>query len=348
MIETHVANSLDFYMSVGIGASFAVFFIGLGSVIKAMLAYRKRKAGQVSEGADLSKLWQRNRERGDPPTWAAIAVWLVASLGFVVLSDRLLNAGVPEKEQFHVGWLIAFAFFWTPVNSYINARMSGIAGQHTGVPFIYESAIFSSGYKQVNVWFAPLPLGNYGTMADLLRETELTRTRFTSILKAELLIFPMMLIASFVFWSYITNLGPIPSDAYPYTQKFWPMHAQMKAVWASSLQEGQNLLLTALKPTVIIGSLAGILALFGGFAAAGISQQYIYGAIGAINGYPHTALLVFIGACLGRFVLAKKFGREKWQNFAPILAVGFGAGLGLVGMLSIAINFLWTSIGTRY
>jgi predicted anti-sigma-YlaC factor YlaD len=185
-------------------------------------------------------------------------------------------------------------------------------------------------------------------MADLLRETELTRTRFTSILKAELLIFPMMLIASFVFWSYITNLGPIPSDAYPYTQKFWPMHAQMKAVWASSLQEGQNLLLTALKPTVIIGALVGVLGLFGGFSAAGISQQYIYGGIGAINGYPHTAVLIFAGACLGRFILAKKFGKERWQNFAPILAVGFSAGLGLIGMLSIAINFLWTSIGTRY
>jgi hypothetical protein len=30
------------------------------------------------------------------------------------------------------------------------------------------------------------------------------------------------------------------------------------------------------------------------------------------------------------------------------LAVGFGVGMGLVGMFSIAMNFLWVSIGIRY
>lgn len=343
-IQTQVSNSVDLYLSVGIGTAFAVFVLGVWGVLKSIIAHG---SGGTAK-ADLARLWRRDRDRGDPPTWLALAVWVAAASGYVLLSNHLINAGLPAEERFSIWWLIGFAFFWTPVNTYINARMSGIAGQHTGVPFIYESAIFASGYKHVNVWFAPLPLANYGTMADTLRETQLTRTRFTSILKAELLIFPLMMVASFIFWSYITGLGPIPSDAYPYVQKFWPMHAQMKALWASSMQEGQSLLLTALKPQVILTALGGTLLLFGGFGLAGISQQYVYGAIGALNGYPHTAVMVFVGACLGRFVFARKFGRERWTNFAPILAVGVGAGMGLVGMLSIAINFLWTSIGTRY
>jgi hypothetical protein len=131
-------------------------------------------------------------------------------------------------------------------------------------------------------------------------------------------------------------------------QKFWPMHAQMKALWASAMQEGQSLLLDALKPGVILGAFALATSAFAGFAALGISAQYLYGAIGAVNGYPHTAVMIFIGACVGRYVLAKKFGRERWQNFAPILAVGFGAGMGLVGMLAIAVNFLWAAIGANY
>jgi hypothetical protein len=347
LIQTQVSNSIDFYMSVGIGTAFAVCFVGVWGIVQAVRKYRQdASAGKSS--TDFSKLWQRDKERGDPPTWTAVAVWLGSAAGFVWLSDHLINGGVPQAEQFSIWWLVAFAFVWTPINSYINARMSGIAGAHTGVPFIYESAVLLSGYKRVNIWFAPLPLANFGGMADLLRETQLTRTKFTSLLKVELLIFPLMMVASFIFWSYITGLGPIPSDAYPYTQKFWPMHAQMKALWASSMQEGQSLLLTALKPLVILGALGVTLALFIGFGVAGISAQYIYGAIGAVNGLPHTAILVFIGACLGRYVLARKFGKEKWQSFAPILAVGFGAGMGLVGMLAIAINFLWTSIGTRY
>jgi hypothetical protein len=92
----------------------------------------------------------------------------------------------------------------------------------------------------------------------------------------------------------------------------------------------------------------GTIALFTGFGALGISSQYIYGGIGAMNGYPHMAVMIFVGALLGRYVLAPKFGKERWTNYAPILAVGFGAGLGLIGMFSIAINFLWVSVGTSY
>jgi len=158
----------------------------------------------------------------------------------------------------------------------------------------------------------------------------------------------LMLVASFIFWTYISGLGPIPSDSYPFVQKFWPMHAQMKALWASSLQEGPSMLLDAIKPGLIGVTLVVTLVLFSGFTAAGVSTQYIYGGIGAMNGYPHMALPIFIGALVGRYILRKKFGADKWTSFAPILAVGFGAGMGLTGMLSIAINFLWVSIGTGY
>lgn len=355
-IQTHVAASLDLYLSVGIGTSFAVFAMGLYGMIKALVRYNKKSKAEKAEkdveddedAVDISALWKRNKERGEPHVWIALVTWLVCSVAFVVLSDHLINDGVPKEEQFSIYWLIAFAFLWTPINTYINARMSGIAGQHAGVPFVMESAIFASGYKRVNIWFAPLPLHNYGKMADELKVCELTRTRFSSILKAELLVFPLLLVASFIFWSYITGLGPIPSDKYAYVQKFWPMHAQMKALWASGLQEGQSMLLEALKVPVIFGAFGAALAAFIGFAFFGVSAQYIYGAIGAVNGYPHMAVMLFAGACLGRYVFAKKFGREKWQGFAPILAVGFSAGMGLTGMLAIAINFLAAAIGVDY
>ncbi|MCC5847197.1 MAG: hypothetical protein JJU29_03810 [Verrucomicrobia bacterium] len=354
-IETQVADTLDFYLSFGIGTSFAVFAVGLFGMIKAIKAYSKKSKSSdddvhASGGGDidLSKFWERNKDRGDPPTGLMVGIWVISAFCFVLLSNHLINAGTPAEERFPVAWLMGFAFLWTPINTYINARMSGIAGQHAGVPFVFESAIFASGYRGVNIWFAPLPLNNYGGVADMFRVCELTRTKLTSIFKAELFIFPLMLVASFIFWSYITGLGPIPSDNYPYVQKFWPMHAQMRALWASAMQEGQSLLLDALKPGVIGGSFALGCALFAGFAFLGISSQYIYGALAAANGYPHNAIMIFAGACLGRYVLAQKFGKERWQNFAPILAVGFGAGMGLVGMLAIAINFLWASIGVSY
>jgi len=344
-IETHVANTLDLYLSIGIGSALAIFLVGVWGLVRAVTGFQKKNSG--SGKIEFSKFFERDVARGDPPVWIPIVVWLVASTGYVVLCHFLINTGLAPDEQFSIWWLIGFAFIATPANTYINARMSGIAGQHTGVPYMSEGAIFASGYKHTNIWFAPLPIQNFGSMADYLRETQLTRTRFTSILKAELLVFPLLIIASFVFWSYISSLGPIPSDSYPYVQKFWPQFAQMKALWASSMQEGQSLLLGSIKPMLIGGATTAILLIFGACGAAGVSLQYIYGGIGALNGYPHMAVMIFIGACLGRFVFAKKFGKERWTNYAPILAVGFGAGLGLVGMLAIAINFLWVSIGTN-
>ncbi len=382
-IETHVACTLDVYLSVGIGTAFAVFAVGLIAMIKGWVRYSRktkaakleaerqaREAGDSVEGeyaqqadeqghtvvrdfdhteVDPGGFWRRDKPRGDPPTIVAIGVWLLATLGFVLLSNYLINSDLePGTEPFSIYWLVGFAFLWTPINTYINARMIGIAGVHAGVPFIFESAVFISGHKGLNIWFAPLPLRNFGQMADELRICQLTRTRYTSILRAELLIFPLMLVASFIFWNYISSLGPIPSDNYPYVQKFWPQFAQLKAVWATGLREGQSELMQALKPEAIAAAFIGSTALFGLFGWLGISAQYIYGGISAINGYPHMAVPIFIGACLGRFYFARKFGREKWTNYAPILAVGFGAGLGLTGMLAIAINFLWVSVGTGY
>lgn len=349
-IQTHVAATLDVYLSVGIGTALAVFVIGIWGMARAVRKHRKQKKQGTpvdAQSIDLGAFWKRNKERGDPSTRVALLVWAGAATCYVLLSNYLVNGGIPADERFPVLWLVAFAFFWTPMNSYINARMSGIAGQYAGVPYLKESAIFASGYSHVNIWFAPLPIQNFGGMADQLKVCELTRTKFTSILKAELLIFPLMLVASYIFWSYITGLGPIPSDSYPYVQKFWPMHAQMRALWASAMQEGQGLLLDALKPGVILGAMSTTLLLFSGFHLAGISHQFIYGGLGALNGYPHTTIMIFIGAVIGRYVLARKFGREQWQNIAPILAVGFGAGMGLIGMFSIALNFLWVSIGVE-
>ncbi|MFP4106368.1 MAG: hypothetical protein ACLFVU_09790, partial [Phycisphaerae bacterium] len=323
-IKTYLANNIDFYMSVGIGMSFAVFAVGILGMVKSLVRYsRKKKAGVVdADGADISQLWKRNKERGDPPVLAAVGVWVLASILFVVLADFLVNGNLqPGEKPFSVFWLILFAFVFTPINTYINARMSGIAGQYAGVPFMMESAIFMSGYSKVNIWFAPMPLKNFGNMADQLRVCELTRTKFTSILRAELLIFPLMMLASFIFWSYVNSLGPVPSDSYPYVQKMWPQFATMKALWASSMVEGDSMLLTSLKPLVIIGSMVSALGLFGVFSIFGISVQYIYGGIGAVTQYPHKWFLLVLGAVLGRYYFSKKFGQEKWQNYAPILAV---------------------------
>ena len=97
---------------------------------------------------------------------------------------------------------------------------------------------------------------DYGGTAQQFREVELTGTRLTSLIKAEIFMFPVVMIASFLFWSYIWGSGdPISSDAYPYAQKMWHRRALYQSLWISSTVTGQSPLFQAIDLNVILGGL---------------------------------------------------------------------------------------------
>ena len=56
----------------------------------------------------------------------------------------------------------------------------------------------------------PFPLANWGAQAETFRQIELTGSKFTGILKAEIFMIPLILLTSFMYWSYIWKLAPIP------------------------------------------------------------------------------------------------------------------------------------------
>ena len=113
----------------------------------------------------------------------------------------------------------------------MNARLDGLVGQNVNIPYVKEATIFLSGFRGIEIWFVDFGIDNYGASAERFRQIELTGTRFTSILKAELFMVPLVLVTSFMYWSYIWKLAPIPSDAYPYVQLMWPLRALQRSVW---------------------------------------------------------------------------------------------------------------------
>jgi xanthosine utilization system XapX-like protein len=40
--------------------------------------------------------------------------------------------------------------------------MVGLTGQFVGIPFVQEGTFILSGYKGTALWFAPIPIHNYG------------------------------------------------------------------------------------------------------------------------------------------------------------------------------------------
>lgn len=331
-IDTQLSTSLDFWMSVGIGISVAVALVGIVSVVRSSIKAQEQARGRRAAAYTVP------RGRGDFPIGMALGVWLLATLGNIIISHRLVGA-------FPLWILIAFGLFYSPIMSYVNARMFGLTGMGIGLPMVREATILKSGYKGVDIWFAPLPMYDVGGIAQRFREVELTGTKFTSVLKAEIFMLPVILISSFLFWYFFWHTSPIPSPQFPYAQKFWPIQATMQTIWVSSNQMGgKSWLIKALKPNLMYGGGIAALAMFGVLSFLKVPMLYFYGAAGGVNALPHSTIPMFFGAMLGRKYFAKRFGVEKWRSYAPVLLAGFSCGMGLIGMSAIALALISKSV----
>lgn len=328
-ITTSISNGFDFWMSFGIGTQLAIAAIGLTSVIGTLV----RSRGQENN-ARRGSLANVPAGRGDFPWVAAIGAWLLATIGYVILNHKL----VPNFPF----WIIVFyGLIWTPLNSYISARMIALTGSGVSFPFLSQAVVLRSGYTQPDIWFAPLPLNDYGGQAQKFREIELTGTKFTSILKLELFMLPLILIASFVYWQFLWHTSEIPSAQFTFAQKMWPQSAVQTAIWTQiNAKGGANWALDALKPPLIGTGFALGLAIFGLIKLLNLPLLFFYGFIGGIGNIPHTAVPMFLGALLGRYYFARRFGMERWQMYTPVLLAGFSCGVGLIGMAAIALALI--------
>lgn len=220
-IETFFVNSVDFWMSFGIGTTAAIALIGIWQVIQGVRGAAAHKAG-----GGTGRTWDVPAGRGDFPMWIALALYSLASLGLIVIAWIYL----PAFTQF-IGFFLFFAFIFTPFQSFVNARLVGMVGQTISIPYVREATIILSGYQGVDIWFMPFPLGNYGAQTQKFREIELTGTKFTSIIKAEIWMVPIVLFATFLYSSYIWKLAPIPSASYPFAQVMWRLRALQTCIW---------------------------------------------------------------------------------------------------------------------
>jgi hypothetical protein len=336
-IQTGIATGIDFWMSIGIGIAFAIAVIGFFAVGKGLLKKERdrREAGLVIPPG-----------RGDFPLWVAVLMWGVATTGTVTLCHTLI-------PKFPLWILLIFAYIWSPINSYISARLVGITGRGVGIPYLKEAAFILSGYKGIDIWFAPIPLYDYGGSAQSFREFELTGTRFTSILKAEAFMFFLLTACSFLFWSFFWRLGPIPSPTYPYAQTYWPLGATMQSLWVTATREQKSWLLDAIKtwalpgnrPPLVESGFVGALALYvvvvGGLK---MTSMWFYGLVGGIGAPATGSIPMAFGAVLGRFYFAKRFGFRTWQLYGPVLLAGYACGTGLIGMFSIALAIIFKAV----
>ncbi|NQT86813.1 peptide transporter [bacterium] len=324
LLATKFATDFNFWMSIGIGTALAVATLGI---------YRCIRSGALKFTGSLP----RPKGRGDFPIWVGLAIYTAATCAYIILCSFLV-------PRFPIWILIFFGFVWTPLNTYISARMIGLTGAPVAFPFLRETSFILANYKGVDVWFAPIPLADYGKVAQLFRVLDLTRCKITSVFKAELVIIPISLVCSFLFWAFFWYMQDIPSATYPYTAKMWPLFARYQCLFMTATSSGTQWLLEAIKVPLIFTGFGLGLSLYGVIGALGLPMIFYYGLIGGIAGWPNAAIPQFVGACVGRYVIAKRVGPEKWKRYAPVLCAGYACGVGLVGMLAVGIAIITRAV----
>ncbi len=333
VLATQASNNLDFWISVMLGMGLIVGIIGIWKTVSSM----KQK------GITFKKMmgtFATPEGRGDIPVIKAILIWGASTVIYIWFCHTL----VPD---FPVWIFVVFGLLVTPFISYIAARLIGIAGGSPALvsfPYLKEASFILSGKGGAAIWFAPVPFFNHGGRVQEWKITDLTRTKFVSVIKATALAFVVTAFCSFLFWSIIWKLNPIPSAMYPFVQKMWGFYAWMKALWVSGTVEGgADFMRRALKPNVIAGGAMAGGVIYAATAFLGAPVPLFYGLLMGVGALPSAGLPVFTGAILSRYIIGPKVGR-MWKSYAPVLLAGYGCGMGLVAMASVALALIAKSV----
>ncbi|MBI1337018.1 MAG: peptide transporter [Phycisphaera sp.] len=342
------ANTFDFYFSFHLGLMFAIAIIGFLHMWSKLKA-KKRGADEMgATKIDWSKLWTRNKVRGDIPTWVGILIYLASTLTYVTIAYVLVNymSGDLAGDPFPLWLLLFYGFVWTPFVSYMSARMEGIVGMQFNIPFVRESTFILSGYKGAAIWYAPIPMHNYAGQVLEFRTMELTGTKFTALIKAEMITYPLMIISTLLFAQFIWSMGPVPSEMYPYANEFWELNAYNQGLVATATlpDAGVSPFREAFNFKYIGYGLGGALLLYAVLAHFNLPVFLVYGMIrGLDQSLPHTIIPTIIGAMIGRYGCRKWFG-DMWPQYRIVFAAGFGAGTGLAVMLALGVVFMLKSV----
>ena len=336
-VVTLFANNVDFYFSFQIGISLAIAVFGIWIAFRTM----RKGRGNASSRRRAEEVRAHAAARGHIPDALVLATYAFACTAYILMCGWLID--------WHRGVMVVllfFAFLYTPLISYVTARLEGLAGQVIEIPFITEISFILSGYTGAKIWFLPIPKANYGVQVVSYKQAELLGCKFGSVWKAQLLLFPIIILSSLFFSSFIWSLAEIPSAVYPYTEKIWDLTAKNTCLVYSATLGEYSQFSEALgwgRFLAGFGSAGAVMGLLGWFGAP---TMLFFGVVrGLGQTAPHTVIPNFLGALIGKFYFERRYKRE-WRKMIPVVSSGFFVGTGLISILSVGFVFLAKAVST--
>jgi len=344
VVNTIYSNNVDFYLSFGLGITLAITVISVGRTLRPVLnAVRARRGKSTHElsrrelGEKKPSAWRtlvtNNVKRGDFSIFMALGIYLFSNTFWIALSCYLIK-GFPWK------FFVFITLILTPLISYATAKLTGLCGQALRIPYIKEATYILSGYRGVKIWFAPVPIPNYGATTVNFRVLELTGTKVISQVKTQLVTIPIVIIASAVVSQLLWQMAEVPSAAYPYAEKMWDLMAKTQCLTFSSTMEGGSLFMEAFKPRYLYWGLGSGVGSYLLLSSLGMPTLLVFGVVrGLGQGTPSYVILELAGALIGRYYFRRKFG-DMWMKYTPVLLAGFSCGMGLIGMVAVSFTIL--------
>jgi len=274
----------------------------------------------------LRRLSPSSRGRGELPLWIILSLFLGAS-AVIVLMIALLT-------QFPIWIGIILTVGWSFLASMIAARSVAVSGFQIAVPYVHEATMLASGYKGVDIWFAPMgSSGGAAWWTGWFKLSELMETNYRDLIKGQLIASGLAVVFSFVFVSLFWSIAPIPSQLYPAVDIYWPVNVIMSGLWITGSVVGVQNALPMVLGTSAVGAIVAI-----GSEFLKIPFSLIGFAIGASTPLP-TAVTALVGGVFG-LALQKVYGGPWYKENKTTVAAGLILGSSLAIVIGVAIAMI--------
>jgi len=278
----------------------------------------------------LTRLSEATKKAGVLPLKIVLPLFLIGSTIIFVLCAWLTD--------FPLILLAFLVYGWSFLASLIAARALGVSGFYITVPYVTETTIITSGYKDIDIWFAPLVIyGGGAYWSGWFKIADLTHTTKMSYVKGHLLIFSIAWLFSLIYMQLFWSIAPIPSVMYPATGIQWPVTVITRSLWITGkvgFGSAQQLILGSFALGTIIEITCSV---------THIPFHLMSVVVGTLTPVPSVLICLFGG--ITAKVLIKKYGMNWWSTNRSLIAAGVFLGESMILTMSVAatmiIKALW-------
>jgi hypothetical protein len=128
--------------------------------------------------------------------------------------------------HFPIWLLLLFTVGGSFFATFLAVNSAGVTFAGFNIPYLKELMIYSSRWGGRDIWFAPVTMYTGGSnVAIAFGQADLLNANKGEYVRTFLIVVALGMFASFLFVSYLWNISPIPSGAYPATITDWPVLA---------------------------------------------------------------------------------------------------------------------------